>query len=81
MCYTSFFHRKAAKEEVSRNALEWFTNKIVKEGYFLIANVCYDNIVVINNFSSLGEYSIDIESMYVDNVMIVSFVVLLCLVQ
>jgi hypothetical protein len=72
MCYTSFFHRKAADEKVSRNALE---------GYFLIDKVCYDNIVVINNFSSLGEYSIDIESMYVDNVMIVRFVVLLCLVQ
>jgi hypothetical protein len=67
----TFSHRKVADEEVSRSALEWLINKIIPEGYSLISKVCYDNIVVITNFSSLGEYSIDIESMYVDNVMIV----------
>jgi hypothetical protein len=67
----TFSHRKVADEEVSKSALEWLINKIIPEGYSLISKVCYNNIVVITNFSSLGEYSIDIESMYVDNVMIV----------
>jgi hypothetical protein len=67
----TFSHPKVADEEVSKSALEWLINKIIPEGYSLISKVCYDNIVVITNFSLLGEYSIDIESMYVDNVMIV----------
>ncbi|WJX58707.1 hypothetical protein P8452_44133 [Trifolium repens] len=33
----TFSHRKVADEEVSRSALEWLINKIIPEGYSLIA--------------------------------------------
>jgi hypothetical protein len=36
----TFSHRKVADEEVSRSALEWLINKIIPEGYSLIAKVC-----------------------------------------
>ncbi|GAU31102.1 hypothetical protein TSUD_212090 [Trifolium subterraneum] len=33
----TYFHRKTADQEVSRLALEWLTNKIIPEGYSLVA--------------------------------------------
>jgi len=42
----TFFHRKAADQEVARIALEFLTKKVKDEAYSIMSEVCYDNIVI-----------------------------------